>query len=432
MDRLIVTGGARLEGRVAASGSKNAVLPCMAAALLTDEPVILHRVPDLRDVRTMAQILERLGVRCTRDGGTLTLQCTTGGAPSVAPYDLVSTMRASISVLGPLIARRGEARVSMPGGCVFGVRPVDQHVKGLNVLGAEIAVDGGYLVSNVRRPLKGADMFLGTRFGSSVLATTNVVTAAVLARGLTCLENAAMEPEVAEVCRLLNSMGASISGVGGHKLLIEGSRELHGAEHVMSGDRIEAATFLVGGAMTRGDVRVDGVDPTQLTVVIETLLEMGVDVDRGQDWLRVRADTALRPVDVTTMPYPGFPTDLQAQFMAAMCVADGISVVTERIFPDRFMHVAELLRLGADVRKEGPQAIVKGVPRLSGATVMASDLRASAALLLAGLVADGETEIRRVYHIDRGYERIDDRLRELQGHVRREAQPPVEATPLDW
>jgi UDP-N-acetylglucosamine 1-carboxyvinyltransferase len=431
MDRLMVQGGARLEGRVAAGGSKNAVLPCMAAALLTDEPVVLHRVPDLRDVRTMAQILERLGVRCERDGGTLTLQCT-DRSRSEAPYDLVSTMRASICVLGPLVAARGEARVSMPGGCVFGVRPVDQHVKGLNLLGAELEVDGGYLVSRVRRPLKGADMFLGTRFGSSVLATTNVVMGAVLARGLTCLENAAMEPEVSEACRLLNSMGAHIGGVGGHKLLVEGVPRLHGAEHVMSGDRIEAATFLVGGAMTCGDVTVTGVDPTQLTVVLETLSEMGASVDRGQDWLRVRADGPLRPVDITTMAYPGFPTDLQAQFMTALCVADGISVVTERIFPDRFMHVAELLRLGADIRKEGPQAIVKGVPRLSGAIVMASDLRASAALVLAGLLAEGETEIRRVYHIDRGYERIDERLAALGGRVRREAQPKVESTPLDW
>ncbi len=431
MDRLMVQGGTRLEGRVAAGGSKNAVLPCMAAALLTDEPVVLQRVPDLRDVRTMAQILERLGVRCTRDGGTLVLQCT-DTSRSEAPYDLVSTMRASICVLGPLVAARGEARVSMPGGCVFGVRPVDQHVKGLNLLGAQLKVEGGYLVSQVRRRLEGADMFLGTRFGSSVLATVNVVMGAVLARGLTCLENAAMEPEVSEVCRLLISMGAHISGVGGHKLLVEGAQRLHGAEHVMSGDRIEAATFLVGGAMTRGDVTVTGVDPTQLTVVLETLSEMGATVDRGQDWLRVRADGPPHPVDITTMPYPGFPTDLQAQFMTALCVADGISVVTERIFPDRFMHVAELLRLGADIRKEGPQAIVKGVPRLSGAILMASDLRASAALVLAGLLADGETEIRRVYHIDRGYERIDDRLRELGGRVRREAQPKVESAPLDW
>jgi UDP-N-acetylglucosamine 1-carboxyvinyltransferase len=427
MDRLMVSGGTRLEGRVAASGSKNAVLPCMAAALLTDQPVVLHRVPDLRDVRTMAQILEGLGVRCTRDGATLVLQTVDPGK-TVASYDLVSTMRASICVLGPLLAARGEARVSMPGGCVFGVRPVDQHVKGLNLLGAEIRVDGGYLVSSVRRPLKGADMFLGTRFGSSVLATVNVVMGAVLARGLTCLENAAMEPEVTEVCRLLNSMGAHISGIGGHKLLVEGVERLHGAEHEMSGDRIEAATFLVGGAMTRGDVTVTGVDPTQLTVVLETLTEMGAGVDRGQDWLRVRADAPLRPVDITTMPYPGFPTDLQAQFMAALCLADGISVVTERIFPDRFMHVAELLRLGADVRKEGPQAIVKGVSRLSGAIVMASDLRASAALVLAGLAGEGETEIRRVYHIDRGYERIEERLASLGGRIRRvKVDGPAEA-----
>ncbi len=431
MERLIVAGRARLEGRVTAAGSKNAVLPIMAAALLTDDEVVIHRVPDLRDVRTMAQILERLGVRVLRDGSTLVLKGSGEGGVEAA-YDLVSTMRASVCVLGPLVARRGAARVSMPGGCVFGVRPVDQHVKGLNALGADIRVDGGYLVSEVGRRLHGADMFLGTRFGSSVLATGNVLMGAVLAKGLTTLENAAMEPEVTELCRLLISMGAHISGVGGHKLIIEGVESLHGAEHAMSGDRIEAGTYLVGAGMTRGDVTVDGIDPTQFTIVLETLKDMGMEVDRGADWIRARADGPLRAVDVTTLPYPGFPTDLQAQVMTAMTVARGLSVITERIFPDRFMHVAELLRLGADIRKEGPQAIVAGKETLSGATVMASDLRASAALVLAGLVADGETEVRRVYHIDRGYERIDERLRNLGATIRREEQPKSEIPAPDW
>jgi UDP-N-acetylglucosamine 1-carboxyvinyltransferase len=427
----MVTGGARLEGRLTAAGSKNAVLPIMAAALLTEDELVIHRVPDLRDVRTMAQILERLGVSITRDGATLVLRGSAEGGVEAA-YDLVSTMRASVCVLGPLVARRGAARVSMPGGCVFGVRPVDQHVKGLNALGAEIKVDGGYLVSDVGHRLEGTDLFLGTRFGSSVLATGNVLMAAVLAQGRTRIENAAMEPEVGELCDVLVKMGARISGCGGHRLEINGCEKLHGAEIVMCGDRIEAGTFLMGGAMTRGDVTVDGVDPSQLTVVLETLTEMGAEIDRGEEWIRCRADRPLAAVDVTTMPYPGFPTDLQAQVMTAMCVGRGISIVTERIFPDRFMHVAELLRLGADIRKEGPQAIVNGTPKLSGATVMASDLRASAALVLAGLVAEGETEVRRVYHIDRGYERIDERLRSLGATIRREEQPKSEIPAPDW
>jgi UDP-N-acetylglucosamine 1-carboxyvinyltransferase len=431
LDRLVVEGGARLEGRLTASGSKNAVLPVMAAALLTDEPLVLHRVPDLRDVGTLAGILQGLGVSAEREGSSLTLH-TVDPTPCEAAYDLVSTMRASVCVLGPLVARRGRARVSMPGGCVFGVRPVDQHVKGLNALGAEIRIEGGYLVSELGGPLHGGDVYLGTRFGSSVLATINVVMGAVLADGLTCIENAAMEPEVAETCRLLNSMGARIGGVGGHKLVIEGVERLHGAEHALGGDRIEAGTFLVGAAMTRGDVTVDGIDPTQLASLIEVLRAMGAEVERGFDWIRARAHERLRSVDVTTMPYPGFPTDLQAQVMTALTTARGLSVVTERIFPDRFMHVAELLRLGADVRKEGPQALIGGRSRLSGATVMASDLRASAALVLAGLVAEGETEVRRVYHIDRGYERIDERFASLGASIRRERQPKVEATPADW
>jgi UDP-N-acetylglucosamine 1-carboxyvinyltransferase len=431
LDRLIVQGGARLAGRIRAGGSKNAVLPVMAASLLTDEPLVISRVPELRDVATMAKILQRLGVTVRREGDVLSLQSGQDGGVE-ADYDLVSTMRASVCVLGPLVARHGEARVSMPGGCVFGVRPVDQHVKGLNALGAGIRVEGGYLLTEVGERLVGADLFLGTRFGSSVLATANVLMGAVLARGVTRIENAAMEPEVTELCRCLLSMGARISGLGGHRLEVEGVDRLHGAEVEMSGDRIEAGTFLMGAAMSRGDVTVEGVRPSQLTAVLETLGAMGVAVDHGEDWVRARCERRLGSVDITTLPFPGFPTDLQAQVMAAMTMADGISVVTERIFPDRFMHVAELLRLGADIRKEGPQAIVVGQARLSGATLMASDLRASAALVLAGLVAEGETEVRRVYHIDRGYERIDERLGSLGASIRREAQPAVEATPPDW
>jgi UDP-N-acetylglucosamine 1-carboxyvinyltransferase len=426
MDRLIVRGGGRLTGELRAAGSKNAVLPLMAAALLTDEPVVLSHVPELRDVETMGRILAHLGVEVRKEGRSVSLTAANDGSVE-APYDLVSTMRASVCVLGPLVARRGGARVSMPGGCVFGVRPVDLHVKGLNALGAAIQVQGGYLESHVGRRLVGADIFLGSQAGPSVLATAQVLMAAVLAEGTTRLENAAMEPEIGELCRCLVSMGARISGVGGHCLVIEGVARLHGTEHEVSGDRIEAGTFLTGAAMTAGDVTVQGIVPRSLTAVLETLASMGAEVSSGADWVRCKGPAQLTAVDVTTLPFPGFPTDLQAQLMAALTTARGISVVSERIFPDRFMHVAELLRLGAQVRKEGSQAIVHGPARLSGATVMASDLRASAALVLAGLVADGETEVRRVYHIDRGYERIDERLAGLGADIRRERQPKAPA-----
>ncbi len=431
MDQFEVTGGARLAGRVAAAGSKNAVLPIMAAALLTDEPLVIHNVPALRDVATLALILEQLGVTATREGSTLTLHADPTG-PSRASYDLVSTMRASICVLGPLIARRGKAAVSMPGGCVFGVRPVDQHVKGLNALGAGITVDEGYLVARSGGRLHGADLYLGTHFGPSVLATGNVLMGAVLAEGTTRIENTAMEPEVTALARCLVSMGAKIEGIGSHRLIVEGVERLHGAEVTIEGDRIEAGTFLVGAAMTGGEVTVTGIDPYQLTAVAETLRLMGAQIDHGETWMTVAAADRLRATDVTTLPFPGFPTDLQAQIMAAMCVAEGISVVSERIFPDRFMHIAELLRLGARIRKEGTQAIVEGAPRLSGATVMASDLRASAALVLAGIVAEGTTTVRRVYHIDRGYERIDARMAELGARIERMEQPPLEKHRPEW
>lgn len=421
MDRLIVEGGSRLEGRLRAAGSKNAVLPVMAASLLSDEPLVIRGVPRLRDVATMGRILTCLGVEVGQQEDALVLTPQPGGSVE-APYDLVSTMRASVCVLGPLVARRGSARVSMPGGCVFGVRPVDLHIKGLNGLGAGIRVEEGYLVSEVGQRLRGAAVYLGSQAGPSVLATAQVLSAAVLAEGTTAIENAAMEPEIGDLAKVLCAMGARIEGIGGHRLLVHGVERLHGAEVTISGDRIEAGTFLVAAAMTRGDVTVEGIDPLHLAAPIETLRAMGAIMSQGDDWVRCRADAQLRAVDVTTLPFPGFPTDLQAQLMAATTVADGISLVSERIFPDRFMHVAEFLRLGAQIRKEGPRAIVLGPARLSGATVMASDLRASAALVLAGLVSEGETEIRRVYHIDRGYEEIDVRMAALGATIRRENQ----------
>lgn len=424
MDRLIVEGGARLEGRLSAKGSKNAVLPVMAACLLADGPLRLTNVPRLRDVDTMASILATLGVEVAAGDGVLELTTQADG-PCEAPYDLVSTMRASVCVLGPLVARRGQARVSMPGGCVFGVRPVDLHVKGLNALGARIQVEGGYLVSEAGQRLKGAPIFLGSGAGSSVLGTAQVLMAACLAEGTTAIENAAMEPEITELARCLVSMGARITGIGGHRLEIEGVDRLHGADWAIGGDRIEAGTFLVGAAMTGGDVTLDGIQPTELTALAEVLGAMGAEITTGPGWMRCRARQRLRSIDVTTLPYPGFPTDLQAQVMAAASVAEGLSVITERIFPDRFMHVAELLRLGAAIRKEGASALVVGTERLSGATVMASDLRASAALVLAGLVGEGSTEVRRVYHIDRGYDRIDERLAGLGASIRRERQEPA-------
>ncbi len=417
MDKFIVHGGARLAGRIEASGSKNAVLPLMAAALLTDEPLVLKNVPDLRDVTTLAGILEQLGVEWSLDGGTLTLR-TVDESNYTAPWDLVSTMRASICVLGPLLARRGRARVSMPGGCVFGVRPIDLHVKGLNLLGANLHVENGYLNGEPGR-LRGAEVFLGSTFGSSVLATAQVMMAATLAKGTTVIENAALEPEVEDLAVCLREMGARIEGLGSHRIVIEGVERLHGATHTVIPDRIEVGTYLVGAALTRGDVTVDHAEPMHLFAVIERLRLAGAEVTVNGKSIRCVGPHRPEAVDITTLPYPGFPTDLQAQFMALACVARGISIVNEKIYPDRFMHLAELARLGAQVRKEGSQAIVIGVEELSGAPVMASDLRASAALVLAGLIARGETHVHRVYHIDRGYQRIDQRLRSLGARVER-------------
>ncbi len=418
MDSIEIKGGVPLKGEVRAGGAKNAVLPMMAAALLTNETCRFTNVPKLRDVDSMCMILRQLGVRAERvQPHTLELEAI-DESPCLAPYSLVSQMRASICVLGPLLARRGRARVAMPGGCVIGTRPIDLHLKGLRALGARINIDRGDVIADARK-LRGAEIYLGGPHGSTVLGTCNVLSAAVLAEGITTIENAACEPEVEELCRFLKKMGAKISGIGTKRLKIEGVTSLKGAEHSTIPDRIEAATLLVAGAITGGDVFVRKARADHLAAVIDALRQIGVKITEEANGIRVTSNGKFKPMDLTTLPYPGIPTDMQAQLMALLAVADGISVVTERIFPDRFMHIAELGRMRANIRKEGTSAIVIGVKYLSGAPVMASDLRASAALVLAGLVARNTTHISRVYHIDRGYERLERKLARLGARIKR-------------
>jgi len=422
MDKLVVCEGPPLNGEVPVSGAKNAVLPILAATLLTGESCSLRGAPRLRDVSTMLRLMEGLGVPAEwSDDGAITTTVVDEDV-ATAPYDLVKTMRASITVLGPLLARRGRARVSFPGGCVFGPRPVDLHIKGLRALGAEIDIEEGYIEARADR-LKGARIFLGGPFGSTVTGTANVLMAATLAEGQSVIEGAACEPEVTDLAEFLVNMGARIRGIGSPRLVIDGVDRLSGAAHRVIPDRIEAGTFLVAGAITGGDVTVTGIRPETLTAVLEKFREIGVDVTVGEDFVRVRRHGPLLNAEVTTLPYPGFPTDLQAQFMALLSLADGVSIITEKIYPERFMHVAELLRMRAKIRKEGPTAIVIGTGWLSGAPVMASDLRASAALVLAGLVAKGKTDVKRVYHIDRGYERIEEKLSALGALITREDDP---------
>jgi UDP-N-acetylglucosamine 1-carboxyvinyltransferase len=419
VDRFVIQGGRRLAGEIVVGGAKNSVLPIMAAALLTDEEVVIRRVPRLRDVASQVRILQALGARVVYEerAGLLRIKVTNEDLVT-APYELVRTMRASICVLGPLLAKRHRARVSLPGGCIIGVRPIDLHLRGMESLGARLEVRGGYVEAEAR-PLRGSTLFLGSSSGSTVLGTGNVAMAAAMAEGETVLENAAQEPEVVDLCRMLVKMGAKIDGIGSHCLRITGVDRLHGVEHEVIADRIEAGTFAIAGAITGGDVTVRNCHAADLLAVIERLRAAGVEVKWSADTIHVKGTARFRPVDVTTLPHPGFPTDLQAQMMALLTRADGISMVHERIYPDRFIHVAELHRMGARIRKEGATAIIEGVPKLSGAPVMASDLRGSAALVLAGLTADGETEVHRVYHIDRGYERIDDRLRSLGARIQR-------------
>jgi UDP-N-acetylglucosamine 1-carboxyvinyltransferase len=411
---LIIEGGVSLKGEIAASAAKNAALPALAAALLTPASVTLTNVPDLGDVRTMLRLLQTLGARVSRQGpaATLTVERV---ASDLAPYELVSTMRASVLVLGPLVARHGSARVALPGGCAIGVRPIDQHLKGLAALGAEIAIESGYVVAR-------ADRLTGARIATdlvTVTGTENLMMAAVLAEGTTLIDNAAREPEVSDLATLLNAMGARVRGAGTERIEIEGVRELHGAVHRVVADRIEAATLLVAGAITGGDVQVTDMVPDHLAAVLATLQECGVAVETGPTWTRVRAADRPRPVDIVTRPFPGFPTDMQAQLMALLGLADGRSTITETIFENRYMHAAELGRMGARISTEGAIAVIQGVDAYQGAPVMASDLRASAALVLAGLAAVGRTHVSRIYHLDRGYERLEGKLGALGARIER-------------
>lgn len=412
--RLVIHGGRRLEGAVAVSAAKNAALPALAAALLTTEPLVFPNMPGLEDVRTMVRLLATLGAEVERTGGHLRIQVPRVSS-DLAAYELVSTMRASVLVLGPLVARHGSARVALPGGCAIGVRPIDQHLKGLARLGAEITLERGYVVARASR-LKGARIATDL---VTVTGTENLMMAAVLAQGTTIIENAAREPEVVDLARLLSAMGARIEGAGTARLEIQGVDELGGATHTIIPDRIEAGTLLTAGAITGGDVTVTGLAPDHLTAVLAKLEECGASLEVGPDRVRVRGPARPRPADVITSPYPGFPTDMQAQLMSLLGLADGQSRVTETVFENRFMHAAELVRLGANIETEGSTAIIRGVPAYQGAPVMASDLRASAALVLAGLAARGTTEVARIYHLDRGYERLEVKLRALGADIER-------------
>ncbi|MEO8137404.1 MAG: UDP-N-acetylglucosamine 1-carboxyvinyltransferase [Betaproteobacteria bacterium] len=416
MDKLIITGGAKLEGELRVSGAKNAALPIMCASLLTPEPLVLENVPSLRDVATACALLKQMGAAAERDPAkhSVILQARTI-TDSTASYDLVKTMRASILVLGPLVARCGEARVSLPGGCAIGVRPVDQHIKALEAMGAQITIEHGYIHARAAR-------LRGTTIGFdmvTVTGTENVMMAAALADGVTVLQNAAREPEVVDLADCLNAMGARITGAGTSEVRIEGVAALKGATYRVMPDRIETGTFLAAVAAAGGDVNVRDASPATLAAVIESLVEAGAVIDAGVDSLRIRRSAPLRSVNAKTAPYPGFPTDMQAQLLAVNATAVGTAVVTETIFENRMMHVQELQRLGANIELDGNTATVRGVPRLTGAAVMATDLRASACLVIAGLVAEGQTIIDRIYHLDRGYERIEAKLSAVGANIHR-------------
>lgn len=420
MDKLIIEGGKSLKGEVRISGSKNGTLPVLAATLLTDETCILRNVPRLLDTHTMVKLLKSLGKDIDWDKDKMIIM-SNGKSNPVAEYKLVSTMRGSICVLGPLLTKLGEAKVSLPGGCVIGVRPVDLHIKGIEALGAKVTVDGGYVIAKAKR-LKGARVYLAGAAGPSVLGTANIMMAAALAEGETIIECAACEPEVEELANFLNEMGARIKGQGGPRIVIQGVKKLHGADYKMSADRIEAGTFVLLAAMARSNFVIRDIDYSQLMALDDVLSHVGVQVLPEKNLVRVKAPKVLKPFSITTYPYPGFPTDLQAQYTALMAVTNGVSVIRDTVFPDRFMHISELDRMGAHIRRESGCAIVEGVKELSGAPVTASDLRASAALVMAGLVAKGKTEIRRVYHLDRGYENIDKKLIALGASIRREKE----------
>ena len=420
MDKLKILGGLPLVGEVQAAGAKNAALPILCASLLTADPLELSNVPQLQDIATTIRLLKLLGVKTERDEERLTLQADSL-VSTEAPYELVKTMRASILVLGPLLARFGEVRVSLPGGCAIGQRPVDQHIKGVQAMGAQIDIEQGFVVARAAR-LKGARIVTDM---VTVTGTENLMMAACLAEGETILENAAREPEVVDLAKVLVAMGAQIEGAGTDRLVIRGVERLHGASHRIMADRIETGTFLCAAAACGGDVTVRTTDPWSMDVTIDRLRETGATLTSGPDWVRLQANGRPRAVSVRTAPYPGFATDMQAQFMALDAVAEGTATVVETIFENRFMHVQELRRLGANIRIEGNTAIVQGVPALSGATVMATDLRASASLVIAGLAARGETTVERIYHLDRGYARMEARLQALGARIERVSSRPA-------
>ena len=424
MDKFVITGGQRLSGRIRVEGAKNAELPLMATSLLTDGEVTLTNVASLRDIKSMRDLLERLGVKSHIGDDRVSMQTVDPNAVE-APYELVRVMRASICVLGPMLARRKRAVVSMPGGCAFGDRPVDLHLRGLEKLGAKIELRNGNITATADR-LKGATVFLGGPYGSTVLGTANVMSAATLAQGRTIIESAACEPEIVDLANLLIAMGAKIRGAGGPRIVIDGVDELSGTTHRVMPDRIVAATYAIAAAITNGEIVIDDFPLDSLLAVVDRLALIGVhvhkvtpDADDACCTVRVTSERMLKPTVITTQPHPGFPTDLQAQFMALLCSANGNSVITEKIYPERFMHVAELARMGAQLLRHVPTVVVSGCSRLVGAEVMSSDLRASASLVLAGLAADGETTINRVYHLDRGYQRMEEVLRQLGAKIER-------------
>ncbi len=439
MDAFEIHGGRRLSGRWRIGGAKNSALPLMAASLLTDEPVVLSDVPNLVDITNMSALLGTLGCHVEHDtqdpDQTLTIEVT-DPSQYLAEYDIVRRMRASICVLGPLLARRGRARVSMPGGCNIGDRPVDLHIRGMRALGAEVNLEEGYIVAHATH-LRGARVFLGGPFGSTVLGTANVMCAATLAQGTTVIESAACEPEIADLAKLLNQMGARVSGAGTPRVVVDGVERLAGTRYTIMPDRIEAGTYIMASAITNGSIELENCPMDALSALLDRLEAIGVDVepvqsdgqapvdDRFRQTVRVASKRRLEPVQVVTQPYPGFPTDLQAQIMALLCQADGNSLITEKIFPDRFLHVAELLRMGANLIRLGPSVLISGSRQLSAAPVMASDLRASAGLVLAGLAAQGTTLVNRVYHLDRGYDRMELALQKLGADIQRVDRPAV-------
>jgi UDP-N-acetylglucosamine 1-carboxyvinyltransferase len=414
MQKLIIQGGASLSGEVDISGAKNAALPILCASLLTSDTLSIDNVPRLNDVATMLSLLRQLGVSISTDGDGIRLTAETL-ANVVAPYEMVKTMRASILVLGPILAREGAARVSLPGGCAIGLRPVDQHIKGLQAMGAEIEIEHGYIHAKAKR-LNGAHIVMDI---ATVTGTENLMMAATLADGITVLENAAREPEVSDLANCLIAMGAEIHGVGSDVITIEGVPALHGASHRVMPDRIETGTFLVAAAASGGEIHLRGTRSDTLDAVLDKLMEAGAAIESGEDWIHLKMNNPLKSTDLRTAPYPAFPTDMQAQFMVLNSIAAGTAIITETIFENRFMHVQELKRMNADIKVEGNTAVVYGVAALNGANVMATDLRASASLVIAGLIAKGETVIDRIYHLDRGYERIEDKLSRLGARIRR-------------